>query len=242
LTCHFDASLKFSYQPYHPLSLGLESVREATNVLLEGTVVGEELNVSTIDLDTAGSLLLEILITSERGETPVLGDDDLLSARELVLRSSESLEGEMLVGITSSDAHENLANVDTGNGTVGLTPGTTHTGLQSIGTSARQHLVDTDDVEGVGADAKVETLLAAVLDEVLVGANTGGLESLGAQLLILVGDEVDAEREVIDIGTLSAQIEDSNLGVGDTTVESGLGIRLVLAVSVATSGTTSHLV
>lgn len=45
---------------------------------------------------------------------------------------------------------------------------------------------------GVGADAEVETFLAGNLDEVLVGANTGGLKGLGAQLLILVGDEVDA--------------------------------------------------
>lgn len=81
-------------------------------------------------------------------------------------------------------------------------------------------------MEGVGADTQVETLLSGVLDEVLVGANTGGLEGLGAQLLILVGDEVDAEREVVDVGALSAQIEDADLGVGDTTVEPGLGIRL----------------
>jgi hypothetical protein len=72
----------------------------------------------------------------------------------------------------------------------------------------------------------VETFLAAVLDEVLVGANTGGLESLRAQLLILVGDEVDAEREVVDIGTLAAKIEDLDLGVGYTTVEPRLGERL----------------
>lgn len=128
--------------------------------------------------------------------------------------------------ITSADAHENLANVDTGDSAVRLTPGTTHTGLQSIGTGTRQHLVDTDNVEGVGADSEVETLLTGVLDKVLVGANTGGLEGLGAQLLILVGNEVNAEREVVNIGALSAKIEDSDLGVGDTTVEPRLGVRL----------------
>lgn len=78
----------------------------------------------------------------------------------------------------------------------------------------------------VGADTEMETFLSGVLDHVLVGANTGSFESLGAQLLILVGDEVDAEREVINLGTLAAQIEDSDLGVGDTTVEPGLRIRL----------------
>lgn len=79
----------------------------------------------------------------------------------------------------------------------------------------------------MGADAEVETLLTRVLDEVLVGANTGGLEGLGAQLLILVGDEVDAEREVVDVSLLAAKIEDANLGVGDTTVEARLGVRLL---------------
>lgn len=72
----------------------------------------------------------------------------------------------------------------------------------------------------------MEALLAGVLDKVLVGANTGGLEGLGAQLLILVGDEVDAQREVVDGGALAAQVEDADLGVRDTTVEPRLGVRL----------------
>jgi hypothetical protein len=60
----------------------------------------------------------------------------------------------------------------------------------------------------------------------LVGANTSGFESLGAQLFIFVGDQVDAERELVNVCTLSAKVEDSDLGVGDTTVESGLRIWL----------------
>jgi len=219
-----------------------ESLGEALHVVLESTLVAEELHVGTIHLDTTSSLPLQVVLATEGGETPVLGDDDLLPTGELVLGSSESLESGSTVGVTSADAHDDLANVDTGNSSVGLAPGTTHTSLQSIGTSARQHLVDTDDVEGVSADAEVETFLSGDLDEVLVGANTSGLEGLGAQLFILVGDEVDAQREIVDGRALSAQIEDTNLGVRYTTVEAGLGVRLVLAVPVATSGTTSHLV
>ena len=60
-------------------------------------MVAEELNVSTVDLDTASSLALEILVAAERGETPVLGDNDLLATGELVLRTSESLESEVTV-------------------------------------------------------------------------------------------------------------------------------------------------
>ena len=123
-------------------------------------------------------------------------------------RLNESPTGQ-LTGVTAADRQEDLANVDTGDSAVGLTPGTTHTGLQSIGTSARQHLVDTDDVVRVGTDAQVEGVLATRLDHVLVGANTGGFKSLGTQLLVLVGDEVDAERELIDTSTLAAKIEDS---------------------------------
>jgi hypothetical protein len=59
-----------------------------------------------------------------------------------------------------------LTDVNTGNGSVWLSPSTTHTSLQSIGTSARQHLVDTDDVIWVGADTKMEILLSSGLDEV----------------------------------------------------------------------------
>ena len=125
------------------------------------------------------------------------------------IQCDKQSEAGQLTGVTAADRQENLANVDTGDSAVGLTPGTTHTGLQSIGTSARQHLVDTDDVVRVGTDAQVEGVLATRLDHVLVGANTGGFKSLGTQLLVLVGDEVDAERELIDTSTLAAKIEDS---------------------------------
>lgn len=57
-------------------------------------MVGKELDVSTVDLDAAGSLLVEVLLAAERGETPVLGDNDLLATRELVLGSTESLESD----------------------------------------------------------------------------------------------------------------------------------------------------
>jgi hypothetical protein len=73
------------------------------------------------------------------------------------------------VGVTGADGQENLADVHTGNETLGLTESTTHTSLQTIGTSARQHLVDTDDVEGVDTDTQVETFLTGDLHEVPVG-------------------------------------------------------------------------
>jgi hypothetical protein len=60
----------------------------------------------------------------------------------------------------------------------------------------------------------------------LVGTNTGSLQSLGTQLFVFIGDQVDAKREFVDVRTLSAKIEDTNLWIGDTTVETGLRVGL----------------
>ena len=35
-----------------------------------------------------------------------------------------------------------------------------------------------------------------------------------------------AQREFIDVGSLAAQVEDADLGIGHTTVEAGLWVRL----------------
>jgi hypothetical protein len=43
------------------------------------------LDISTINQDFASSLLLHVLFPAERSEAPVLRNDDLLAARELVL-------------------------------------------------------------------------------------------------------------------------------------------------------------
>lgn len=71
-----------------------------------------------------------------------------------------------LTVVTSADGQNDLADVDTGDETVGLSESTTHTGLKSIGTGTRQHLVDTDDVVWVRADTEMEGLLTTDLDEV----------------------------------------------------------------------------
>ena len=65
------------------LSLLLEGLGEAAHVVLESTLVAEELNVSTVDPDLALLALLDVLVALERGETPHLGDNDLLATGEL---------------------------------------------------------------------------------------------------------------------------------------------------------------
>lgn len=49
-----------------------------------------------------------------------------------------------------------------------------------------------------------------------------------------------AEREFVDIGTLSSKIENTNLWVGNTAVESALGVWLVLAVAIAAGWSSGH--
>ena len=68
---------------------------------------------------------------------------------------------------------------------------------------------------------------------ILVGADAGGFESFGRQLLVLVGDHVDAEGEFIDVGSLAAQVENADFGIGHTTVEARLGIWLEGEVELA---------
>lgn len=144
----------------------LIGLREVADVVLDAAVVAVELDVGTVHLDLALLAETNVLLTGQRGETPVLRDDDLLTARELVHGAAQGLDGGRAVHVTGSDGQQNLANVHTSNLAGGLAEGATHTGLETIGTGARQHLVDPDDVERVGADAEVETFLTGDLHEV----------------------------------------------------------------------------
>jgi len=218
-----------------------KSSRETTNVISQLSVVAQELNISTINQNLSCSLLLHVLFTTERSEAPVFGNDDLLATRELVLGTTKSLERIGTVRITSADAQDDLTNVDTGNGSVGLSPCTTHSSLESIGSGTRQHLVDTDDVVWMSADTEMEGFLSCGLDHVFIGTNTGSFESLGAQLFVLIGNHVNAERKLVDICSFPAEIEDTDLWVRDTSVEAGLWVRLILAVTITSRWTTCHL-
>ena len=87
----------------------------------------------------------------------------------------------------------------------------------------------------------MEAFLATVLDEVLVAADPRRLESLGGELLQLVRHQMDGQRELVNSSLLTSQVEDPDLGVGDTTVESALGVGLVLTVAIALGRSPSHL-
>ena len=102
------------------LSGSLEGTGEALHVLLDLTVATEELNVGTVLAELALLAELNVVVTAEGGEAPVLGDDDLLATGELVHGAAESLESGGAVGVTGTDRQDDLADVDTGDETVGL--------------------------------------------------------------------------------------------------------------------------
>jgi hypothetical protein len=66
------------------LSLLFERNREALDVLREVALVAEELDVGAVDLDLTLLTLDDVVVTAEVGEAPVLGNNDLLAAGELL--------------------------------------------------------------------------------------------------------------------------------------------------------------
>jgi hypothetical protein len=75
------------------LSLGLECIGEALHVVGKFALVAEELDVGAVVLEAALGALSDVLFAAEGCEAPVLGDDDLLAAGELVLGSAEGFNG-----------------------------------------------------------------------------------------------------------------------------------------------------
>merc|ERR1719510_2096285 len=207
----------------------------------EGAVLGDVLHVHSVVLQSARLLHHGVLLPGPLAEAPVLADEDLLTARELELGAPESLDNLVLELVVGPHRDENLANLDSGSSAVSLSKGASHSSLEPIGSGTGQHFVDPQHVEGVNPDPDVESILAAVLDEVLVAADTPSLESLRGELLQLVRHQVDGQREFVNSGLLTSQVKDPDLRIGDTAVKSALGIGLVFAVAIALGRSPSHL-
>merc|ERR1719493_150891 len=126
--------------------------KQKINLFLSGfpvrkfTLVTFVLATVSVWEDFAGSHEFTKLFGGEFGETPVLGSVDLLSAWELHFGSSKSFVGVVVVSFFGSNREDWISDVDSGNETVGFTVGTSHTGLEPIGTSTGQHFVDSGDV------------------------------------------------------------------------------------------------
>lgn len=71
----------------------LECLRKSCHVPLDRTFVSQKLDVSTVNLDIACIALLLVILSTERSEPPVLGNNDLLAAREFILGPAKGLDG-----------------------------------------------------------------------------------------------------------------------------------------------------
>jgi len=65
----------------------------------------------------------------------------------------------------------------------------------------------------------MKLIFSAVLNQILVATDTAGFQRFGTQLFILVGDQMHAEREIVNVGFLLAQIKDADFRIRDTAAE-----------------------
>lgn len=135
-----------------------------------------------------------------------------------------------------ADGHDDLANVNSGYCALGLSKSTPHTCLQPVSTSTGQHLVDSDDMEGVEPHSDMKAIFATAFYHVFVGTNTGSLQGFRRELLILIRHHVATQWKLVHFCLLPAQIKDTDLGIRDTSAEARLRVRLVLTIPVTAGG------
>merc|ERR1719209_624815 len=193
-------------------------------------MLGYVLHVDAVGLEVAARPHLLVLVAVSLGEAELLADEDLLPARELELAPPQGLDNLGLELVVTPHREKDLSNPHSSCSSMSFAVGSPHSGLEPISSSTGQHFVDPKHVERMDANPDVEAFLATVLDEILVAADPRGLESLGGELLQLVGHKVDREGELVDSSLLPSQVKDPDLGVG-----------LVLAVTIAFCRTPAHL-
>ena len=121
-----------------------------------------------------------------------------------------------------------------------FTESTSHTLLESICTSTREHLVDSNNMPWVDSDSHVEVFSTGVGGHVLVASNSSGLESLRGDLLLFVTDQMDASGEFFKLGSFISDVINSQFRVWYTSIESRFWIWFVLTVTIALGWSTSH--
>ena len=159
----------------HVISNSVVSV-DPGNKVLEWPVDGKLLHADTITLDFASLLELVEFRHSVGGKAVSARNENDLTTSEFEAGSVQSLLGVFDELGFGSDRDEHLIDGDASGLDVGLTKSTAHTLLESISTSARQHLVDADGVPRVHSHSHVESVFGGLGDHVFVGRNTGGLK------------------------------------------------------------------
>ena len=163
---------------------------------------------------------------------PFPADDNLLTTRELKLSPPQSLLSMVTMSILTPHRQKHLPNRHPSASTQGLSKSASHTGLKPISTSARKHLVDPQNMERVHPNPQMESIFSRGLHHVLVASDTRGFEGFAGDVLLLPGDEVDAERELVDAFLLHADVVDPDFGIGDTAAVARFRVGLALDLTV----------
>lgn len=75
-------------------------------------------------------LQLQVILTVDTGKSPLARNNNLLAAWELIAGATKGLLNDSRIRVFAANGEDDLADVDTGNGAVGLSPSTAHTSLQ----------------------------------------------------------------------------------------------------------------
>ncbi|CAH0374992.1 unnamed protein product [Pelagomonas calceolata] len=173
-------------------------------------------------------------------EAPLRALQDLLAARELELRAAEADDDVLAVRVLRAHAQDGLADGHARRALHGLAVRVAHARRQSIRASTGKHLVLPNHVERVRPRANVVRLLAAHLDEVLVARDARRLQSIGGDLLLLVGDQMGHEGELVDGRLFVAAVENADLRVRHAAAVPRLDVGLVLLEARAARGAAAH--
>merc|ERR1712168_14301 len=123
--------------------------------LLQGSFIGIILHICTIWFDGTVTTTLNVLLPIPTRESPLLRGEDLLTTWELELGPPQRLHCSSFVVVFASNRHQRLSDVNASNGSLRFPVSSSHSGLEPISSSTRQHFVDADDVEGVDSHADV---------------------------------------------------------------------------------------
>mmetsp|Transcript_14803 Transcript_14803/g.22555 ORF Transcript_14803/g.22555 Transcript_14803/m.22555 type:complete len:203 (+) Transcript_14803:215-823(+) len=190
--------------------------------------------------EAALSLPLVVVFLLEPGEAHLAGNVHLLASSELELGSSQGLGSYLHLLVLGSNGDQDLANLHSSSSAVGLTEGTAHSSREAIGTGTRQGLVDTQNMVRVRSHADVEEIPSSIGDHELVGGNSGSLQALTGDLLVLIADHVGGGRELVARQLLLAAVEDPDLRIRHTSAVLGLRVGLAVGVAVASCRSAAH--
>jgi len=208
--------------------------------LCQTSMASKKLSGNTIVHQTIFFFPLHVVNPGKLRESPLPAHDDLLAAREFKLGTAKGLLRMNAILVLATHGQEHLSNGHPSAHPLRLAESASHTRLEPISPGAREHLVDTEHMEGMHTDTQMERILSCVLGHVLVAGNAGRLESLTGDILLFPRHQVHTEGEFIDSLLLHAHIVNADLRVRDTPAKPRLRVGLVLNLPVASGRTATH--